>query len=446
MPARPDIALGFRAPQAQVPEPASTIAQALQLRHMAQAGKAQEIQLREQERAMAEADELRRLYAQAGGDLDAMMRMGAGRLSPQTVMSLQRAAVEHRKQLASMAEQELQVAKAHTEALSSAAQSLLGMDPSKRLQHWPTVRAALVTAGHAPAEALPDQYPGDDWAQLQGNLAVAADKQLELEFRRRADARAGSQEQRAAQLFPTQLQASQAGARYDTARAAGQAPIQPAEQAAIDSQRASRASTEAYQRARLAQGASGNAMTARGQTFTREAQLRDDFRQDSKNFAVVRDAYGRIRQAATSATGPGDISLLYAYMRILDPGSTVREGEFATAANAGGVAETVRNMYNRVLRGERLTSGVRAQFVTEANRIFSQASDDHNKMKSWYRETSARSGVNPDNVLVDYSSTLSLPGVPAQGTVRMRAPTGETQDVAEADVPHYERLGARRVR
>jgi len=39
---------------------------------------------------------------------------------------------------------------------------------------------------------------------------------------------------------------------------------------------------------------------------------------------------------------------------MLDPGSVVRESEFATAQNAAGVPDQVRNMYNKVLSGTRL--------------------------------------------------------------------------------------------
>jgi len=34
-------------------------------------------------------------------------------------------------------------------------------------------------------------------------------------------------------------------------------------------------------------------------------------------------------------------------MKILDPGSVVREGEFATAQNSAGIPERIRAKYNR---------------------------------------------------------------------------------------------------
>ena len=56
----------------------------------------------------------------------------------------------------------------------------------------------------------------------------------------------------------------------------------------------------------------------------------------------MREAYGRIHAAKDAPpSGASDIALLYGYMKVLDPGSTVREGEFATASNAGGIPDKI---------------------------------------------------------------------------------------------------------
>jgi len=74
--------------------------------------------------------------------------------------------------------------------------------------------------------------------------------------------------------------------------------------------------------------------------FGDEDKLRDDFRSESKEFVKVRDAYGRI--LSTDASAAGDLALIFNYMKILDPGSVVREGEFATAQNSAGIPERIR--------------------------------------------------------------------------------------------------------
>ena len=79
-----------------------------------------------------------------------------------------------------------------------------------------------------------------------------------------------------------------------------------------------------------------------------------------KPFQLQRDAFGRIQASASDPSPAGDLALIFNFMKVLDPGSTVREGEFATAQNSAGVPERIRNTANRVLRGERLGTAQRA--------------------------------------------------------------------------------------
>jgi hypothetical protein len=65
-----------------------------------------------------------------------------------------------------------------------------------------------------------------------------------------------------------------------------------------------------------------------------------------------------------------DIALIFSFMKTLDPGSTVREGEFATASNAGGIPEQVVNTYNKALNGKFLTDEQRKNFVDTSRKNF----------------------------------------------------------------------------
>lgn len=73
--------------------------------------------------------------------------------------------------------------------------------------------------------------------------------------------------------------------------------------------------------------------------------------------------------------GPASISMVYKFMKSLDPTSVVREGEFATAANSGGVPEAVLNFYNKVRTGERLPEPVIQEFVNTAKQLANTAVD-----------------------------------------------------------------------
>ena len=91
-------------------------------------------------------------------------------------------------------------------------------------------------------------------------------------------------------------------------------------------------------------------------------------------------------------------------MRINDPGSTVREGEFATAENAGGVPAQIRNLYNKVVRGQRLEVSVRNDFMKTAQAIYRARLPQVARATSQYRALANQYGMNPELVVRDYST------------------------------------------
>ena len=95
----------------------------------------------------------------------------------------------------------------------------------------------------------------------------------------------------------------------------------------------------------------------------------------SKEFRTVEDSFARIKAVAEKPSAAGDLALIFNFMKMLDPGSTVRESEFATAQNAAGVDEIIRNQWNRVRNGERLGVNTRADFLGQANSLFTAQQD-----------------------------------------------------------------------
>lgn len=117
-------------------------------------------------------------------------------------------------------------------------------------------------------------------------------------------------------------------------------------------------------------------------TFDKSKKIRDRHDKLSDEFIKVRDSYDRVRSSEKSAAG--DIALIFNYMKMLDPGSVVREGEFATAQNAGGVDDRVWNSYNRLLTGERLNPKQRKSFESQSEKLFNVAEQ---RNKSLIKET-----------------------------------------------------------
>ena len=97
--------------------------------------------------------------------------------------------------------------------------------------------------------------------------------------------------------------------------------------------------------------------------------IRKEYTGASQDWTRVRDARGKM-QAAFERPGPaGDVSMIFGFMKIVDPNTGVKEGEFATAQQTAGIPERIVGLYNRALQGERLTDAQRADFMNQANAL-----------------------------------------------------------------------------
>lgn len=138
-----------------------------------------------------------------------------------------------------------------------------------------------------------------------------------------------------------------------------------------------------------------------------EMGLRKEFSQLTKTFRDVRDAYGRVQ--STDENGAGDIALIFNYMKMLDPGSVVREGEFATAETAGGVGPKVWNLYNRLLFGERLDDTLRSDFKNQAKRLYDRSNQQFQVLRNRYGDIAKTYQLDPSMTAQDFSQSVLMP-------------------------------------
>lgn len=131
-----------------------------------------------------------------------------------------------------------------------------------------------------------------------------------------------------------------------------------------------------------------------------EVNLRREFnnRQEVKDYRTVEAAYNSVQAAARNPSAAGDLSLIFAYMKILDPGSVVREQEFANAQNAAGVPDRIRNLYNRALNGQRLNPSQRNDFLSQARNLYQSRRQNYDQIANEYRSYAQDYGVSPDRV------------------------------------------------
>ncbi|MEK7188409.1 MAG: hypothetical protein AAB685_00990, partial [Patescibacteria group bacterium] len=138
-------------------------------------------------------------------------------------------------------------------------------------------------------------------------------------------------------------------------------------------------------------------------------KLSDDFEQASKDFFKARDAYNRVLSSAQDPSAAGDLALIFNYMKVLDPGSVVREGEFATAANTGSIPETIWARYNKVITGERLSPNIRDDFVDRSNKLFQGALKQQKEVSNTFSKRAEAFNIPANFVVREIESVAALP-------------------------------------
>lgn len=144
-----------------------------------------------------------------------------------------------------------------------------------------------------------------------------------------------------------------------------------------------------------------------------------------KEFQSQVTSLGRVIASAENPSAAGDLALIFNFMKVLDPGSTVREGEFATAQNAGGVGDRVRALYNNVVSGTRLTKDQRADFVGRATALYKNAEENFADTRKTYTDIAEKLGYDVNIAVPNFGyggelpiiektlPTLQVPPVPA---------------------------------
>jgi len=119
-------------------------------------------------------------------------------------------------------------------------------------------------------------------------------------------------------------------------------------------------------------------------------------------------AYNQAYNPDTENPQVADVSMIFNFMKMLDPGSTVREGEYATAKNTGGIAQNYINTYNAARGGGFLSDGQRADFRNTAWELINAEASNVDQINKNFISIGKDFGVDTKNILEDLSVFGSL--------------------------------------
>lgn len=177
-----------------------------------------------------------------------------------------------------------------------------------------------------------------------------------------------------------------------------------------------------------------------------ENSYRDEWTKSAGDYKTQNNFFRAMNDLSKLGTAQADVGIVFSYMKILDPRSTVREGEVATAQNTPGVPERVRNMYNRSMTQDAPLFGevgsiTRKKFVDAANSLVQSSKKDAAASGQFFYDVAKRGNLDPKNILVPVGdiSISSFETAPAEekqttdqylGKFPRPAPKAPTQNAA----------------
>jgi hypothetical protein len=135
--------------------------------------------------------------------------------------------------------------------------------------------------------------------------------------------------------------------------------------------------------------------------FKQTTDLRKEFTKNSGDFIKQRDAFNKVKASASDPSAAGDIALVINFMKVLDPGSVVREGEFANAARAGGLGERLVAAAKRVDDGKLLSPKQRQDFLNRSTKLFDSSLQTQRRRIEQFKGIARRNQLPEQDVLLD---------------------------------------------
>lgn len=144
-----------------------------------------------------------------------------------------------------------------------------------------------------------------------------------------------------------------------------------------------------------------NALTLRGK-FTAEPIY--------KAHKEVESAYSQIVGALRQESPVGDMAAATKIMKILDPGSVVRESELGMAMAATGLLDRITNYAQMTLSGQKLTPQQRKDFRQLADQFLASSRGQYEATRSQYESLGQGYGMRTDLALPRDTGQVVAPG------------------------------------
>jgi len=157
--------------------------------------------------------------------------------------------------------------------------------------------------------------------------------------------------------------------------------------------------------------------------FDNEMSLGKAFKAEPiyKDFNDMKSAFSQVISSFKQGTPIGDVAGATKIMKLLDPGSVVRESELAIAMQAGGRLDRLQNYFSLWASGEKLTPTQRDDFQALANELYAAAGQAYNQKRAEYENFGRSYGFkNLDTALGGQATLPSIVRKPPAGAAKQK--------------------------
>lgn len=150
-------------------------------------------------------------------------------------------------------------------------------------------------------------------------------------------------------------------------------------------------------------------------------KLAMDLRKERNSLPTTKDtqalsaAFNKVQNSASEPSAAGDLALIFNFMKMLDPQSVVREGEFKSAQQARAwmtktekdgkaIPGFVKQGIQKLESGQILLPEQRTDFISRAKGIYRAQKDIQDRVDSQYKGIAQKYQIPEDEIIVDFSA------------------------------------------
>lgn len=129
------------------------------------------------------------------------------------------------------------------------------------------------------------------------------------------------------------------------------------------------------------------------------AQLRKEFSAETKNLGFEEAQKSWNKASSAQKTGAGDLTIIYSYIKALDPTSVVREGEINLTKAAESIPNRIIKAYQRAKEGKIMSDELRQEMKNELSLLYNERARKQQELNAFYSGLATDMGLDSKDVI-----------------------------------------------